>query len=84
MSVEARMAEAEAEALIAAPQRKNTKRAYGPKQKEFSVGGPPSFPIAEADPVYRLGLVPNPKVRRRRFHVQWKIYSLHEGRGPQP
>ena len=63
MTVEARMAEAEAEARIAAPQQKNTKRAYAPKQKEFSVGGPPSFPIAEADPVYRLGLVPNARVQ---------------------
>ena len=51
MTVEARMAEAEAEARIAAPQQKNTKRAYAPKQKEFSVGGPPSFPIAD----YRRG-----------------------------
>ena len=78
------MAEAEAEALIAAPQRKNTKRAYAPKQKEFSVGGPPSFPIAETDPVYRLGLVPKTRVRRWRFIVQWQINFLYEGRGPQP
>jgi hypothetical protein len=63
MSPDARFAEAEAEAPIAPPQRRNTKRAYDPKQKEFSVGGPPSFPTAEADSVYRLGLVPNARVR---------------------
>jgi hypothetical protein len=41
------------------PSAPYTKRVYDPKQKEFSVGGPPSFPIAEADSVYRLGLVPD-------------------------
>jgi hypothetical protein len=52
MPLDAGITEVEAQA---APQPPNTKRVYDPKQKEFSVGGPPSFPIADADSVYRLG-----------------------------
>jgi len=59
---------------------------YDAKQKEFSVGGPPSSPIANAESVYRLGMVSilsGTRIPGRRCRQRRKVEPLFEGGGPR-
>jgi hypothetical protein len=61
--------------------KKNTKRAYGPKQREFIVYCCSSYPRADEELMPSLGMVQEEQLQRRRPCFESEDHPLPRGRG---